>query len=433
VRHLFFLSILLQSSIGFSLEINESLKFKLIQILDQNVIVISRGVEDDITEQDHVKIYYRKNLLARAVCIKSNMQTSYWKVYRTIKPNVFKQGVQYTLKDIQLSGIAPEYTSVDLNKYKKEINDFSESKWIREEKLRNIKNIELKIKHKIKSDEKIGEDFIGAHKNMEDSLNEKRFKNDMSIYNGRLYISPLQRQSLNQSEEINFGAEFGNVRQSKYDLRLNFDQQYSSQKDSFNGTVISNRVTSASAKFDIKRILVKTDYFSFIDYYQEKHTDITPIQQRIRFAPFGLRYWVHQSQQVPQFSIEYSPLLENKITEKFDYLRADPNSGVPPTVQNNDTNLRHKMGFNLVLNPVENLVISNMFTIAPLHELGTLKVDLSDLNLINTTSFQFFLNDSFSIDLSNTYEKDKARADDTGLPESNFIQTLSFNYFFVLQ
>lgn len=416
-----------------ALEFEEKLKVKVLHILDDNVVILSRGLEDDINEEDHIHIRHKNQVLARAICISAGMQTSYWKVYRTINPRLIQAGKNYEIQDIQRMGIAPDQLSIDKKKYEKQFQRFSERKWAKQERRKNIGKIERLIKHRIQDDQtEEGENFEQSLDLTMDQSDKRRFQNDFDQASGQIFIAPLQRQSINKNEQLNFGAELGNLKQGKYDLRLGFEQQYSSQEDTTTRTSVSSRVTSAFARYQVKRMLVKTDYFSFINYYQEKHTDIAPIQQRIRFAPFGLRYWFVQSTKVPQFTLAYSPFIENQITEKLDYSRGNPETGDIPIEQNNRTVLRHLIELVTFVQLSDNILLSNSFSVAPLHELGTLAIDFTDLSLVNNTSLQFKINPHISVDLSNIYERDKSRAEDTDLPESNFIQMVNFNYFFNL-
>lgn len=90
----------------FSLEVKENLLAVVLKSYPENIIALSRGVEDGVSFQDHIKLSKDSAFVARAVCLKTLPKVSFWKVYRTTKGAIQVTG-QYKIISIPLSEIRP--------------------------------------------------------------------------------------------------------------------------------------------------------------------------------------------------------------------------------------------------------------------------------------------------------------------------------------
>lgn len=69
---------------------------KILRVYPQNVIMLSRGLEDGISRNDHIKISNETNGFAgRAICLKAKSETSYWKIYRVPNTKFFSKDYTY--------------------------------------------------------------------------------------------------------------------------------------------------------------------------------------------------------------------------------------------------------------------------------------------------------------------------------------------------
>ena len=91
---------------AYALVVKEHLSAMVLKSYKDNVVALSRGFEDGVKFQDHIKIMNGKTFFARAVCIKVLSKISFWKVYRTTKGAIQSQN-QYELISIPLSEIKP--------------------------------------------------------------------------------------------------------------------------------------------------------------------------------------------------------------------------------------------------------------------------------------------------------------------------------------
>jgi hypothetical protein len=101
-----------------SLDLQENLLAVVLKIYPENIIAFSRGVEDGVKFQDHIKITSSNVFIARAVCVKTLPKVSFWKIYRTTK-NSLQMAQQYKITSIPLSEVRPavlrEISSIKLD------------------------------------------------------------------------------------------------------------------------------------------------------------------------------------------------------------------------------------------------------------------------------------------------------------------------------
>lgn len=109
-----------------ALEIKESLLVVVQKIYPENIFALTRGIEDGVSFQDHIKISKESVFVGRAVCIKTLPKVSFWKVYRTTK-GALQLSSQYKITSIPLSEIRPavlrEISSIKLDFLQNETQD----------------------------------------------------------------------------------------------------------------------------------------------------------------------------------------------------------------------------------------------------------------------------------------------------------------------
>ncbi len=110
----------------YSLGLKEDLLAVVIKVYPENIVALSRGVEDGVDFHDHIKISRDSLFVARAVCIKTLPKVSFWKVYRTTK-GAIQASNQYKITGIPLSEVRPavlrEITSIKLDFLNNETQD----------------------------------------------------------------------------------------------------------------------------------------------------------------------------------------------------------------------------------------------------------------------------------------------------------------------
>lgn len=101
-----------------ALDLQENLLAVVLKVYPDNLIALSRGIEDGVKFNDHIKITSQNIFIARAVSVKVLPKVSFWKVYRTAKGTI-QMAQQYQITSIPLSDIRPavlrEISSIKLD------------------------------------------------------------------------------------------------------------------------------------------------------------------------------------------------------------------------------------------------------------------------------------------------------------------------------
>ena len=84
---IFYLTAITFSTSAISLEIDEKLTTRMIEVSStKKTVLLNRGLEDGLTVGDHAKIFLTSGVIARAVVIKASPGRSIWSIYRLISP-----------------------------------------------------------------------------------------------------------------------------------------------------------------------------------------------------------------------------------------------------------------------------------------------------------------------------------------------------------
>lgn len=78
------------------------------RVLDKNIILINRGLEDGIKVNDHAKLSFSGGFASRAICLKASLERSYWKLYRIPEVSRISKDITYTLEGLADREIDPD-------------------------------------------------------------------------------------------------------------------------------------------------------------------------------------------------------------------------------------------------------------------------------------------------------------------------------------
>ncbi len=82
-----------------ALEIDEKLTLRIVNTSEsKKTILINRGVEDGIAQNDHAKFYVSSGVVARGVCIKLSPTRSVWSLYRLVNADFIRDEQVMKLK-----------------------------------------------------------------------------------------------------------------------------------------------------------------------------------------------------------------------------------------------------------------------------------------------------------------------------------------------
>lgn len=93
------LILLLLSANAWALEIDERLTLRLIGLSEsKKTVLINRGLEDGLAQNDHAKFFVSAGVVARGVCIKLSPTRSVWSLYRMVNADFIREDQVMKLK-----------------------------------------------------------------------------------------------------------------------------------------------------------------------------------------------------------------------------------------------------------------------------------------------------------------------------------------------
>lgn len=421
MRNLFcYVSILLFSINLYALESVDVLKTRILKAYDKNILVLNRGLEDAIFKADHIKLTSRDGFIARAICIKASMQTSHWKVYRVVRPNLVSKDKIYDLVSILQSEIPKsllKFANINFEKYLNNYGVIDEKKLIKLQQKRIAKydlpaNVNQSREYNQKS-------LTGFDKLIEENFSDKEFSKDISRSFVEMYVDPMTIQTREDKSESVFGAAIYNFG-LKYQYSIKLDEQQIKYPQ------FTERRTRYDVEFAIKRFTENTSLVSRFEYYSYFSNGIAYPLRRQTYGPLGFRYHFWENNQRTDFmDITYVP--------SYDFLEFS-NQMAGSDNRNNDIieGIRHIFMLRANTMLTDKIRWENRIIIRPFSSL-TLKANQTNDSqpFINSkVSYQFNKNLSIGYDL--LYESDENFAKVYGLSSENIVSNLQLKYSFQL-
>lgn len=399
---------------AFALESYDKLSdVRIIRTLPGNVVQINRGLEDGITKDDHGKFLGAEgNFGARALCLKSNIESSYWKLYRLPYSEVFSKDNAYTLVGIdrfempdRVARLRDETYKFDETKRDPGPNPFNVKRDL-PERLTQRDLIETTTPEKRKL-------FI------EQAINRGQIERDLRDYHLSFYASPFMRQSINEGESLRFGVRGENVA-SKYRLITQFEQQQSKLRDPLTKESVSTRSTTGQAQFVIHRLTDSLSSLTLLNYNSARFSRLATPKAHWQFGLIGATWHLFESGTWEYFDLSYIPLYDYRTTEVLNDVR--------DVEVVKKSGLRH--GFRIATRAKINERVSfeNALWVRPYQDLTDWKLYTDDLNLSNDFKLIMSLTDKLFMDYNLVYQRDKIWATLSDLPESNTINSVNLRY-----
>lgn len=405
----------------FALDATERLKgVKILRVLEKNVILINRGLEDGILTNDHAKLSQEaEGYSARAICIQARADMSYWKLYRIPYAETISRDLEYVL--VGMADREIPFPQAALRDRKVDFSDPEENK--KEE-------APSKDPFLVKSDmpEKLTErdliETVGPEKQklfMEKALNRDQLRRDLDNYRVSVYASPFTRQSINSGESFRYGIRGGNVA-SRYRLQTQFEQQQSRMQDPLTKEEVSTRSTSGQAQFVIHHLNDGMSSLSVLHYQSTRFSELGTPKSHWQFGPVGFTWHMFENKSWEYFDLSYVPLYDIRTTDVI--------ASNGSTSEEKVNGLRH--GFRLAMKTKinERVAFENLLWVRPYQDLASWKIEGDNLNLSNDLKLIFNLADNLFFDYNLVYQKDKLWKTLSKLPESNTINSLNLRYDF---
>lgn len=405
-----------------ALEPFEALKgVKILRVLEKNIILVNRGMEDGIQVNDHAKFSLETDgYSARAICVRAKPDMSYWKLYRIPYAETISLDLSYTLIGMADREIPfPQAAYRDRNM---EFVDPADKK----------KEAPAGDPFAIKSDmptqltERDLIETVGPEKRklfIEKALNRDQIQRDLKDYRVSVFASPFTRQSINEGETYRYGIRGGNVA-SKYRLLTQFEQQQSKMTDPLTKEEVSTRSTNGQAQFVIHRLNPDMSSLSIINYNSTRFSELGTPKSHWQFGPIGFTWHLFENRTWEYFDVSYVPLYDIRTTDAIDVNNQFYEEKV--------NGLRH--GFRVAMKTKinERVAFENLLWVRPYQDLASWEIKGDDLNLSNDLKLIFNLADNLFFDYNFVYQKDKLWKTLSKLPESNTINSLNFRYDFDL-
>lgn len=404
---------------SFGLEPFEKLQnIQLLRVLDKNIVMINRGLDDAILVNDHAKLSFSGGYAARAICVKAGRETSYWRLYRIPDVERISKDITYTLEGMADREIPNHMAS--LRSEVQKVDDPYENK-------KNEKPSSDPFDVKYDLPEKLTErdliETVGPEKRklfVEKALNKDQMKRDLQDFRVSVFASPFTRQSINEGESLRYGVRMGNLA-SKYRLQFQFEQAQSKMKDPFTDESVSTRSTQGQAQFVIHRLKPGLSSLSLINYNSTRFSQMATPKSHWQVGPIGFTWHIFENRTWEYFDLSYIPLLDMRTTDAWDEDTKTGNSV-------KETGLRH--GFRLAIKTKinERVAFENLLWVRPFQDLASWEIQSKDLNLNNDLKLVFSLTEKLFFDYNFVYQYDTLWSELNGLPSSNIINSLNLRY-----
>jgi hypothetical protein len=414
--------------IGFNalaLDINDIFEGKILKILPQNTVVLDRGLEDYINPGDHIKFKLGDQFIARGVALKSNMRTSYWKIYRIPNPQLISTNYQYDIHSMLQSEIPDyvrdeiKYTTIDydLGKMEKKIDDriMDQTKNITSDLPSNLQNSDPEYDFRM-ADRAKDYELPGYQTTFNEDINPEA----MNYY---FYISPYRTERVNNNKNANYGFLLGTNKNKKHQVMWGLDRYESSRQTQFSTTKYQRSFTRTNVTFNINRMTPSLSFFMRGEYYTEKNSDddfgiIYPVKRQTRYGLAGIKWHAYEGEMIRNITLSYIPYFENRVSE----IKLNPTS----KIDNVQKTIRHSLGFKFKSWLSKEVYLYNTLFWRPAMKQSSFSFDFNNADIENSLSFGYMLNKYVSFDYTNIYTNDRRLRDDNGIEPINIVHQFNF-------
>jgi hypothetical protein len=371
---------LLVSFSSWALDINAVLSnVRILAYHPGNIVVLSRGLEDDISIGTHARLSGAQGYVARAICVKVGSATSHWRLYRIVDTQKVSKDVTYSLVGMDDSETAPQTNKWQATDFET-LPDYQE------------KASKPKPDPAIKSDmpeslSKIEEDYREkslSERIMQRNLDSKRLKRDFNLLEGHAFISPwLQQQGGKTStSNIGYGGKLSNAGR-KYIGTAQFRRSQLTAKDGDTGERARFENTEAGLNFKILDFDEDTTAVSDVTFRQARYGRLATPHRQFLIAPIGLDWHYQPGKTLTQLTIGYSPTYDTRTHE----ILTDNDK----LTTEDERILRHAFRWRSVFELNKHWHVTADADWRPAQDIGTWGLDLADnLSQVRlTNSFKF--------------------------------------------
>lgn len=403
-----------------ALESTDVLSTQILKIYSKNILVVNRGLEDAIYKADHAKFTSDDGFIARGICLKADLQTSHWKIYRVVRPQLVSKDTVYKLSSMNQSKIPPsllKYSKVDFSDYYNDVNSKTESKQLTLQQDR-IANYDLpneitdsylyKKKKKSKFDNFINKNF-----------SNQKLKEDLEDIFVELFVSPISVATRFDQKEVHYGLSFFNLG-VKYQFSFNAIETQRKIIDPVSREGYQSKSTHYDSQFQFNHLTESFSLLSFIEYDREKIGATYYPYDYYQLGLLGVKlHLIENDPRSSLFDISYTPTFES-ITFS--------NPGSTSLDLFERQGVRHRFKIRMYGNLSKELSNKTEIVYAPMSEFASSNFGFEDTYVNGSTKFSYALGKSLFWDYILEYENDELRGRVYGFRSDNTIQTFRIRY-----
>jgi hypothetical protein len=392
---------------------------KILRVLEQNVILVNRGLEDGIMKDDHAKFSSDGDgYVTRAICLRAAPETSYWRLYRLPYAEAISMDLTYTIagmgdKEIPLAQAKWRNRETEIYEPPKPAPDGPNPFAVKRDLPEQLTERDLL--------ERVGPERRKLL--VEQALNQDQLERDLSDYRISLYASPFMRQSINSSQNYRYGFRGGNFG-SKYRLLTQYEHQQSRMTDPSTKETVSTQASNGQVQFVVHHLSDSVSSLSLVNYNSTYFSRFGTPRSHWQIGPIGFTWHLFENKNWEFVDLSYVPLLDLRTTDVIEsngFRRVDKTTG-----------LRHGFRFSLRRRINEHVALENLLWVRPFQALTNWAIESNNLNLSNDFKLVFTLGENFYLDYNFIYQNDRLWRQLSQLPATNSINSLNFRYDFSL-
>lgn len=337
---------------AFALDLNEQLiNVQIISANSSSVVVLNRGLEDGIMVGTHARLLSSDGHVARGLCLKSNLLTSHWRLYRIVDGTRLSKDISYKLVGMDASEAPSEaknWRAMDTDE------------------LKNMDPRPVDIKPDVSMEAGADPFSKPAAENLVGGVFERdRLQHDLRSVRGNIYASPFSVQKgPNNVQNYAYGGEVGN-NGLKYRWVAGIDRMSLRASSNSSDKNIVNDSTTAHATLTILNLSPSWDAYGDLTYRQARYGEVDAPKGQILAAPIGFTWKAAEGKSLKRFEISYAPTYDTRRTSS-------------PTGQKEQSGLRHSFRWNFEAQVSPGFRISNDLRWRPMQDLGSGAIDIGD-------------------------------------------------------
>jgi hypothetical protein len=353
-----------------ALDVNEELpNVRVLAVHPGNIVVLNRGVEDGVVVGSHARLRGTAGHAARALCVKTGLMTSHWRLYRVVDGSAVTKDVPYALIGMDASEVP---RSVDTVRYK----DLTDKMPAFDEKILDgaPAPLDSDMTESLEKDAKFRESEKGMRKVLRANLDRERFKSDLSQARASLYASPWSMQKgPTNVDSVRVGARLDN-QGVKYRYEAGVDHtafRVSNEKNDVpRDDDVTTRRTEAFGTLTLRNLTPAWDAYSDLSWRQARYGSEAAPNGQFLIAPVGFTWRAAEGKIRRRFELSYAPTYD---TRSHDGQRADGTR-----FSASDDGLRHAFRWLSVWQVNEGFSLTNDLRWRPKQDMSDWAIDTGD-------------------------------------------------------